>query len=165
MSNTTILDLIGPASIDAETQHEARDLADLLGNPQASRAQWAEAVAAASESNPHLEAGLRQVLAAASGAWASGQPLLVARPTNEALPTGKVAEMLGYTRSHVVNLINRGILPAQGDLTRKGAHRKVLLAEVLAYQAKIAKGSKMMAALEAASTEYDFDALDDTAGE
>lgn len=42
------------------------------------------------------------------------------------LKTGEVAEMLGVSRQHVVNLANRGVMRS----TKVGAHRRIPLSEV-----------------------------------
>lgn len=48
------------------------------------------------------------------------------------LKTGEVAEMLGVSRQHVVNLSNRGELQS----TKVGAHRRIPLSEVERLQGK-----------------------------
>jgi excisionase family DNA binding protein len=164
MSATSTLDLIGPATIDDPMQAQARQLEALLatsaGAPDPGGQPWTTRLDRATRQNPELASGLHQVVLAAVHAWASGQPLLVATPKDDEVSTGEAAKMLGYTRSHIVNLINRGVLPARVPLDRPGTHRKVRVADVLAYQARMGQRTRMLMELAQLSADQDLDAID-----
>ena len=57
------------------------------------------------------------------------------RPYGETLTTGQAAELLGMSRQHLVNLVNSGALPISARKVGpgEGSHRRIALADVVAY--------------------------------
>jgi excisionase family DNA binding protein len=62
---------------------------------------------------------------------ASGEPVLLI-PASAELTTGEAAEILGFSRQYLVRLIEEGRIPHR----REGAHRRLLLRDVIRYREK-----------------------------
>lgn len=76
-----------------------------------------------------LPLDLFHVLRDVAGALADGQAVTVA-PLDTLLTTQEAADILGISRPTLVKLLERGEI----DFTKPGLHRKVKLADLLAYQ-------------------------------
>lgn len=78
-----------------------------------------------------LPEGLTRLLRRASEEIAAGHNVTVLR-SDEVLTTGEAAEVLGVSRQYLVRLLDDGVIPSE---TLAGSqHRRVLLADVLAFQ-------------------------------
>jgi excisionase family DNA binding protein len=93
---------------------------------------------------PAVHRVLRQVV----DALAAGLAVTVA-PQAMTLTTQQAADLLGTSRPTVVKLLEQGAIP----FTRVGAHRRVLLADVLAYRER--RRAEQYAALEATAVAID----------
>ncbi|HEY5855997.1 MAG TPA: helix-turn-helix domain-containing protein [Aldersonia sp.] len=79
-----------------------------------------------------LPVSVRKLLRDAVAAFANGQAVTVS-PVHTVLTTQEAAELLGITRPTFVRLLERGEIP----YTRPGRHRRVELADVLAYRERL----------------------------
>lgn len=60
--------------------------------------------------------------------------------TAEEVSTGVAARMLGFSRTHVANLVDAGVLPGR----RANKHRRIRLADVLAFQREQERRRKLL---------------------
>ncbi len=73
-------------------------------------------------------------------ALAGGQAVVVAVP-DASLDTQEAADILGVSRPTLVTLLDHGVIPSE----RPGGHRRVRLADVLAYRARQRHRSQALA--------------------
>lgn len=105
-----------------EAQDAARRLAELRGRLVAVDAAGARV---------DLPEGLSGLLRRASEELAAGHNVTVLR-SDEVLTTTEAAEVLGVSRQYLVRLLDEGVIPSE---TLPGSqHRRLLLADVLAFQ-------------------------------
>lgn len=103
-----------------------------------------------------LPSAVAALLREAVAALAAGRAVTV-EPQRTVLTTQQAADLLSISRPTLVRLLTSGQIP----FTTPGRHRRVRLADVLAFQQQI--GSRRATALEQMSRE-DADGSDDTAG-
>ena len=60
--------------------------------------------------------------------------------TAEEVSTGVAARMLGFSRTHVANLVDAGVIPGR----RANKHRRIRLADVLAFQRERERRQKLL---------------------
>lgn len=87
------------------------------------------AVVASGDHSAELPPGLADVLVKAVQALADGQAVTIS-PHRTTLTTQEAAELLGVSRPTLVKLLETGEIP----FTQPGRHRRVQLADVLAFQ-------------------------------
>ncbi len=86
----------------------------------------------AAGSRVDLPDGLSRLLRRASEEIAAGHNVTVLR-SDEVLTTAEAAEALGVSRQYLVRLVDDGVIPS--DRLAGSQHRRLLLADVLAFQA------------------------------
>lgn len=86
----------------------------------------------AAGSRVDLPDGLSRLLRRASEEIAAGHNVTVLR-SDEVLTTAEAAEVLGVSRQYLVRLVDEGVIPS--DRLPGSQHRRLLLADVLAFQA------------------------------
>lgn len=80
-----------------------------------------------------IPASALAALQVAAEAMAQGNSIVVT-PIEAELTTQTAAEILGVSRPHLIKLLDRGELPYHRTGKGVGAHRRVLLHDVLAYR-------------------------------
>lgn len=80
-----------------------------------------------------IPASAMEALRFVASAMAQGKAVTVA-PHDAELTTQAAAELLGVSRPHLIKLLDRGDLPHHRTSEDAGAHRRVLLRDVLAYR-------------------------------
>jgi excisionase family DNA binding protein len=80
-----------------------------------------------------LPRALVEVLRASAGELADGHAVTVL-PSEVALTPAEAAELLGLSRPFVVRLLDQGEIPS--ERLPRSRHRRVLLSDVLAFQAR-----------------------------
>lgn len=80
-----------------------------------------------------IPASAMEALRLVAIAMAQGKAVTVA-PHDKELTTQEAADILGVSRPHLVKLLDRGDLPHHRTSNDAGAHRRVLLRDVLAYR-------------------------------
>ena len=91
---------------------------------------------------------------------ARGRAVMIASTRDQEISTGVAAQLLQVSRPHVVTLIERGILQSRAMSDTPGTHRRLRMADVLAYRQRLHASAASMAALEAARDALDVD-IDD----
>ncbi|MBC7462491.1 MAG: helix-turn-helix domain-containing protein [Thermoleophilia bacterium] len=76
-----------------------------------------------------LPASAFKALKLVAGWMAAGRTINLV-PSGTMLTTQDVADMLGVSRTHVVNLLNAGAIPFE----QPGVHRKIRIEDVMAYR-------------------------------
>lgn len=84
-----------------------------------------------------LGAELREVLAVAARALGEGQAVSV-EPRRTMLSTQQAADILAVSRPTLIKLMESGEI----TFTKPGRHRRVALADVLAYQQRVTQGRR-----------------------
>ena len=80
----------------------------------------------------HLPDDLREVLREAAGLASRGVKVAVVA-SDRTLSTGEAADMLGVSRAYLVELLNAGAIPFQRPA---GSHRRLLMGDIVQYQAR-----------------------------
>lgn len=103
---------------------------DRMGNPSGTSQLTATAKLIAPDGQEiELPPSMFEVLRRAAHQLAAGLAVSIV-PIGAQLSTQQAAEVLGVSRPHVVRLLDTGEIPH----TKTGKHRRVLLADVLAYK-------------------------------
>ncbi len=120
--------LVAPADGELEI---LRAIADALADASTARIDLQTSTGAASfELPPSAIDGLEQLVT-----YLAADKAVAMRPYGDSLTTGQAAELLGMSRQHLVNLVDSGALPisARKVGTGEGSHRRIALADVVAY--------------------------------
>lgn len=107
-----------------------------------------------------MATGVRALLEAILREAGHGRTVLVASTAAEEVSTGAAAKILKISRTHLVNLIKRGVIPARTVREGSNSHRRVRVSDVLAYQRRLDVGATALAAAERLADELDLDGLD-----
>ena len=89
-----------------------------------------------------------------------GHTVVLSSTQEEEVSTGEAGKMLEMSRTHVVNLVDRGILPARTMRHGSGSHRRLRLSDVLAFRHRRQQSATGLVAIEQLSDELDLYALD-----
>ncbi len=114
------------------------------------------------ELSGEIGAGLRHLIGGALRAISRGHTAILATTPDEEISTGTAAQMLGMSRTHVVNLIKKGVLPSHALRDGAGSHRRVRLSDIVAYRQRREAAATALAEMERVAMEYDLDALDES---
>lgn len=99
----------------------------------------------------HLPDDLRDVLREAAGLASRGVEVAVVA-SDRTLSTGEAADMLGVSRAYLVELLNARAIPFQRPA---GSHRRLLMGDVVQYQAR-RRADRGAALAELAAAEADI---------
>jgi excisionase family DNA binding protein len=78
-----------------------------------------------------------KLFAAILRAISEGKPVSIVAPATE-MTTQAAAEMLGFSRPHLVKLLEEGVIP----FTLVGRHRRIRFEDVISYRNKMKKNQK-----------------------
>jgi hypothetical protein len=121
----TVVDVLDLAAAKVSTAAAARSAAAL---EQASSEEGLT-FSAPGQKPVKVSSPLARMVATILRELAEGHTVAVVT-TAEEVSTGVAARMLGFSRTHVANLVDAGILPGR----RANKHRRIRLADVLAFQ-------------------------------
>lgn len=131
-----------PISMEPSEEAEIRELHRMLklGNP---------ALLGPSNERMELPESVYHILKDVVGNMTRGRSILL-MPQHDRLTTQAAANFLGFSRPHLVKLLDSGVIPFE----RVGQHRRVLMKDLIAYQR--ARDAALRNALNAlAKAEYE----------
>lgn len=130
-SNPLLLDVLDPAveRVDPEVAAAGAAVIDALpaGVPLT--------ISAPEGLTVELPAAVKRVLAVVLAEAARGRAIaVVARTEEPEVSTSEAARLLGVSRPHVAKLVDLGVIPGRRPGVGQGSHRRIRLAELLAYK-------------------------------
>lgn len=131
----TVVDVLDPASAKMTITTAARTAAAL---EQVSEAE-SLTMSAPGHEPVKVPSPLARMVATVLRELAEGHTVAVVT-TAEEVSTGVAARMLGFSRAHVANLVDAGVIPGR----RANKHRRIRLADVLAFQRERERRQKLL---------------------
>lgn len=131
----TVVDVLDPATAKVNTAAAARSAAAL---EQASEAEGLT-FSAPGQKPVKVSSPLARMVATILRELSEGHTVAVVT-TAEEVSTGVAARMLGFSRTHVASLVDAGVIPGR----RVNRHRRIRLADVLAFQRERERRQKLL---------------------
>ncbi len=125
-----VLEEVYKVKLRPQHRAEAERAAHLLQDTKVRR----DLVLAAPDHEPvHMPAEAVSLIAMVLRAVLKGHSIAVLAPPDAVISTSTAARLLGVSRPHVAKLVDTGLLPA----SKPGAHRRLRIADVLAYHERV----------------------------
>jgi len=131
VSSPLLLDVLDPTAERVDPKVAAAGVAVIEALP----AGVPLTISAPAGRTVELPAAVTHVLAVVLAEAARGRAVaVVARTEEPEVSTSEAARLLGVSRPHVAKLVDLGIIPGRRPGAGQGSHRRIRLAELLAYK-------------------------------
>jgi excisionase family DNA binding protein len=130
-----LLDVLDPKHEGVDPEEAARGAAALEAMPEAR-----VSITGPGDMRVTLPHAVTRVLAAVLNEAAQGNAVAVVTTASDEVTTTAAARLLGVSRPHVAKLIDSGILRGR----RAGTHRRVRLADLMAYKRETERGNAVL---------------------